>query len=90
MKREVEKKPKTKGKYGNQLKSETEQLPVNSSRSSKGEAGQNATKPCLDLTSFPVRFQHIYFIRITDSVSCNFHFTGVKYFSEDHTKPEKQ
>ena len=59
LKSELEKKKKPK-KIGKQKKkkSEIEQLPVDSRPSPNGEAEQSATKPCLDLSTFPVRFQH--------------------------------
>ena len=61
LKRELEKRAKPIRKCGNQQKkkSEVEQLPASSSPSPKGEAELSATKPCLDLTTYPVRFQHI-------------------------------
>ena len=59
LKRELEKKKKPI-KFGKQQKkkSEIERLSVGSSPSPKVEAEQSATKPCLDLSTFPVRFQH--------------------------------
>ena len=61
LKRELEKKLKPVRKCGSQQKkkSEIEQLPASSSPPPKGEAEQSANKPCLDLTTYPVRFQHI-------------------------------
>ena len=58
LKREPEKTANQMRKCGKQQKkkSEIEQLPVSSSPSPKGEAEQSANKPCLDLTTYPVRF----------------------------------
>ena len=70
LKRELEKKAKPIRKFGKQQqkKSEIERLPVGSSPSPKVEAVQSATKPCLDLSTFPVRFQHSLLELLTQSV----------------------
>ena len=68
LKRELEKKKPIKIGKQKKKKSEIEQLPVDSRPSPNGEAEQSATKPCLDLSTFPVRFQHSLLELLTQSV----------------------